>query len=86
MSEIIQVLEKMGCDASLNNEHELTALLANADISNSQQQAIIAKDADQLAENSDEISKIRFFIPIIVADDEDEEQANKVENKTAVNF
>jgi hypothetical protein len=49
-------------------------------------QAIITDDSEKLLEHSEEISKIKFFVPVIVADDEDEEQANTIDNKTAVNF
>ncbi len=79
MSKIIQVLEQMGSDASLNNEHEITALLANADISDSQQRAILAKNAELLAETIADLPEIKCFI-IAVADDDEQEKQDKKED------
>ena len=83
MSKVIQVLEKMASDATLINEDNITSLLAEADISVEQQQAIEVNNTEQLIEATDYISKIKFFIPIAVAD-EDEEQSNTVANKLLI--
>ena len=86
MSKVISVLEKMASDATMNNVSAIADLVVNSDMNEGQQQAIIANDVEALVESTAEILKIKFFIPLAVADDEDEEQANTVENKTAVNF
>ena len=85
MSKVISVLEKMASDATMNNESAIADLVVNSDMNEGQQQAIIANDIEALVENTANLPEIKCFL-IVVADDEDEEQANTVENKTAVNF
>jgi len=85
MSKVISVLEKMASDAAMNGKSAIADLVATSDITASQQGAIIAKDSEKLAEKTHELPQIRAFVPLIAAD-EDEEQAYTVENKTAVNF
>jgi len=85
MSKVITVLEKMASDAAMNSEAAIAELVSTSDINDGQQQAINANDVDGLVKSTNALPSIKCFI-IVVADDEDEEQANTVENKTAVNF
>jgi hypothetical protein len=50
MNKVIDVLAKIAEDASLVNSEELTTVITNADISTKQQQAILAKNSQKLAE------------------------------------
>ncbi len=84
MSKVITVLETMASDAAMNSESAIADLIANSNINNSQQQAILANDVEALVKNTIGLPTIRAFVPIIVADDE--EQGNIVANKQAANF
>ena len=84
MSKVISVLEKMASDATLINEENIISLLAEADISIEQQQAIEAKSTELLVEATDDISKIRFIIPIIPAEDDEPEENDKTNDNTEV--
>ena len=85
MSKVISVLEKMASDATMNNVSAIADLVVNSDMNEGQQQAIIANDVEALVESTADLTEIHSVF-LIIADDEDEEQANTVENKTAVNF
>jgi hypothetical protein len=85
MSKVISVLEKMASDAAMNSEKAIADLVATSDINDGQMHAIKAHDVEGLVSSTIGLPKIDCFI-IVVADDEDEEQANTVENSTAVNF
>lgn len=80
MSTIIQVLEQMGSDATLNNEHDITVLLANADISDCQQQAILAKDSERLGDAIAGLPVIKCFFLVPAEDDEPKKQDEKEDN------
>ncbi|TPH15165.1 hypothetical protein [Litorilituus lipolyticus] len=82
MSEAIQVLVGLASNATLNNQDNITTMLAEADISLEQEKAIKAKDAKRLLDASDEISKIKFFIPIAPAEDDEPEESNEEETET----
>jgi hypothetical protein len=77
MSKVISVLEKMASDAAMNSEAAIAELVSTSDINDGQQQAIIAKDADQLAENTHDLPKIRAFVPIVPAEDDEPEESDK---------
>jgi len=77
MSKVISVLEKMASDAAMNSESAITDLVAVSDINGAQQQAIMTGNVEALVEHSDEISKIKFFIPIIPAEDDEAEENDK---------
>ncbi|PKG83191.1 hypothetical protein CXF85_11705 [Colwellia sp. 75C3] len=82
MSKVITVLEKMASDAALNSEDAIADLVATSDINDGQMQAIVANDVEALVENTDEISKIKFFIPIIPAEDDEPEESDKTNDST----
>ncbi|WP_157825828.1 hypothetical protein [Colwellia sp. Bg11-28] len=81
MSKVIQVLEKMARDASLLNEENITTMLTDADITNNQQQAIVARDINKLADSLSDLTKIKYVIPLIAADD-DEPKESEMRNET----
>ncbi|ALO33645.1 hypothetical protein CMT41_02115 [Colwellia sp. MT41] len=76
MSKVINVLATMANDASLITNKEITALLANTDISNEQKQAILALDSERLAET---ITDFPVSMCSIVVAPEDNEQENQEE-------
>ena len=77
MSKVINVLATMASNPSLVSNAEITALLANADISNEQKQAILAQDSERLAATIAEFPI--SMCSIILLPDEDE-QENPQEN------
>ena len=80
MNKVVDVLATMANDASLVSTQELSALLANADISTKQQQAILAQDSQMLA---DTITNFPISMcGIISAPEESEEQESQEESKT----
>jgi len=83
MSKVIQVLTQMASDATLINPELLTKMLFAAEISQKQQQAIIAKDIDALTDAIHDLPVIRC-VPILIPDDE--EQVITIVSQTAVNF
>jgi len=83
MSNAVQLLAKMASDARLINPELLTQMLAEAGISQVQQQAIIAKDIDALTDTIHDLPVIRC-IPILIP--EDEEQESYIFNKVTVNY
>jgi len=82
MSKVITVLEKMASDAAINGESAIADLVATSDINDGQQQAILANDVEALVESTDEISKIKFIIPLIPAEDDEPEEDDQEDNNT----
>ncbi len=78
MNKVIDVLATLAEDASLVNAKELTALIANADISTEQQQAILAKNSQKLA---DTITNFPISMCSIVNAPEQDEQEHQEESK-----
>ena len=58
MSKVIQVLETMASNASLVSEEDINTFLTTAEINTEQQQAITAKNVEQLAETIADLPKI----------------------------
>jgi len=85
MSKVIQVLAAMASDASLTNAEQVTTMLLDADITETEMKAIEAKDLDTLTETLHDLPIIKCF-PMVVADDEDNEQVITIVNKKTVNF
>lgn len=85
MSKVIQVLAAMASDASLTNAEQVTTMLLDADITETEMKAIEAKDLDTLTETVHDLPIIKCF-PLVVADDEDNEQVITIVNKKTVNF
>lgn len=83
MSKVVQVLAQMASDATLIKPEFLAKMLAEAGISEAQQQAIIAKDIDALTVTIHDLPAIRC-IPILIP--EDEEQVTTIVNQAVVNF
>ena len=88
MSKVINVLATMASNPSLVSDAEITALLANADISNEQKQAILAQDSERLAETI--IGFPISICSIINLPDEDEQEnpqeSNDDEAKNNLNY
>ena len=82
MSRIIQVLETMASDASLVKQENIISFLATAEINTEQQQAITAKDSEQLAETISDLPNIRAFVPIAPAEDDEAEGDNDEDTDT----
>ncbi len=80
MNKVIDVLATLAEDASLVNAEELTALIANADISTEQQQAILAKDVKLLAGTI--VNFPTSMCGVILTPEDTEEQENQEESKT----
>lgn len=80
MSKVIQVLAKMASDASLTNNDNITTRLIDAEITESQKQAIEAKDLDTLTETIHDLPIIKC-VPLVPAEDDDAEEEEK-ENDT----
>ena len=78
MKTVIDLLATMANDASLVSTQKLNALLANADISAKQQQAILAQDSQELAET---ITNFPISMCSIVSAPEDDEQESQEESK-----
>jgi hypothetical protein len=74
----------MASDAAMNSEKTIADLVATSDINDGQQQAILANDVEGLVKTTTDLPEIKCFL--VVAAEDDEEQANTVANKTAVNF
>jgi hypothetical protein len=82
MSKVISVLEKMASDAAMNSESAIADLVAVSGINDGQMQAIVAKDAEQLAGTIYDLPSIKYIFPLIPAeDDEPEEDEKEDENK-----
>jgi len=82
MSKVISVLEKMASDAAMNSENAIADLVTASDINDGQIQALITEDMEALLEHSDEISKIKFVIPIIPAEDDEPEESDNTDDNT----
>ncbi len=80
MNKVIDVLATLAEDASLVNAEELTALIANADISTEQQQAILTKDVKLLAGTI--VNFPTSMCGVILTPEDTEEQENQEESKT----
>ena len=77
MSEAIQVLVDLASNATLDNQENITTMLAEAEISLEQEQAIVAKDVEKLADSIN-LTEIRAFVPVLPAEDDngDEDSEN----------
>lgn len=84
MSRIIQVLEIMASDASLTDNEHVKAMLVDADITESQKLAIEAKDLDTLTETIHDLPEIKC-LPIVPAEDDEDETENQDKLITAIN-
>ncbi|QBG35835.1 hypothetical protein [Litorilituus sediminis] len=84
MNNVIQTLTNLASDASLDSEKTVAQMLANADITQLQHQAILANDVRLLAETIN-LPSIRAFVPVIVADEDETEQVVTNTTKKAVN-
>ena len=84
MSKVIQVLVEMANDASLTNEDQVTTLLVDADITESQKQAIEAKDLDILIETMPDLSEIKC-LPVFPAEDDEEDEEDEEEDTESTN-
>ena len=86
MSKVIQVLETMASDAYLVNQENINTFLTTAEINTEQQQAITAKNAEQLADTIADLPKLFAYSQVLPADDdapiedEDEEEDNTSRN------
>ena len=83
MSKVIQVLAQIASDARLIKPEFLSEMLAEAGISQAQQQAIITKDIDALTDTIHDLPVIRC-VPIFIP--EDEERVTTINNQAVVNF
>ena len=81
MSKVIQVLEQMGNDASLQSEQAIEQLLATAEVNAEQAQAIINKDTIMLERQLDVCPDIVCLL-VPAEDDEKEEGDEKEESDT----
>jgi hypothetical protein len=79
MSKVIQVLANMASNASLINESNVTTMLIDAGITESQKMAIEAKDLDMLIEKMPDLSEIKC-LPVIPAEDEEGNEEEEKEN------
>jgi len=83
MSNVIQVLEQMGRDASLQNNQAIEQLLTTTELDSETSQAIVNKDINTL-------EKQMCITPIIAhvlhpAEEEENKDENKKENKDVKN-
>ncbi|MBL4910122.1 MAG: hypothetical protein JKX78_08965 [Alteromonadaceae bacterium] len=84
MSNIIQLLEKMGSDASLQNQQQLNNTINQADINVELKQALMAKDTDKLnrhIENYPETVCILIVKPDDAPDEQPEPEQTPEESK-----
>ncbi len=92
MSKVIQVLEKLASDAALVNENAMTTMLSDANINESQKQAILDKDIEQLSITISDFPQIRGIAPLSPAEehepetDEEESKTTDSELKTAASY
>lgn len=82
MSKVISVLEKMASDAAMNSESAIADLVAVSGINDGQMQAIKTNNIEGLVENTNEVSKITFFIPLVPAEDDEPEEDKEDDDKT----
>jgi len=87
MSEAIRVLVDLASNATLDTQENITTMLAEADISLEQEQAIIDKDEHKLAESIYDLPKIEMIFPILPAEDDEPDNDNQEEedNNTDTN-
>jgi len=83
MSRIIQVLEEMASDSSLQNNEAIVALLTSTDINSDQSEAIIAKDVTSLGRQLDICPDIVCFVAPAEDDDSSQEQES-ADEKTSI--
>lgn len=87
MSNIIQLLERMGQDAALQTEADKLQTIEESQISAEQKELMINRKGDELAESL-KTSKdiICFLIPAKDEEEENESETNEEsDNKSAVN-
>jgi hypothetical protein len=82
MGKVINVLAAMANNPSLTTETQITALLANAEISTEQKQAILAQDSERLAETMANFPISMCSIVSAPENDEQESQKEKNEEET----
>lgn len=75
MTKIIDVLEQIGSDASLNNDN-INNFVMTADISDNQKKAILARDAKYLATTISDLPEIKCFA-VLPAENDDQEDDNQ---------
>ncbi len=85
MSKVIQVLEAMANNSTIVNEAHITELLVTSELSDTQRQAISSGDVEALVHSSDEVSKIKFVIPLIPAEDDEPSENEQEESETDTN-
>ncbi|MCG9756211.1 hypothetical protein L1D40_13425 [Shewanella insulae] len=85
MSNIIQLLERMGQDAALQTEDSILQTIDESQISSEQKELLKSRKGDELAESLKTSKDIICFL--IPAKDEDDESENSEESdeKSAVN-
>lgn len=80
MSKVIQVLEQMGSDASLQSEQAIEQLLTAAEVNVEQAEAIISKDVISLERQLDVCPDIVCLIVPAEDDDENEEKDDNTDS------
>ena len=78
MSKVIQVLEQMANDASLQSEQAIAQLLATADVNAEQAEAIINKNITSLERQLDVCPDVVCII--LPAEDDEEEDEDEEKN------
>ncbi len=79
MSNVIQVLEKMGSDATLQNKDAIQTLLASTELETEMTQAIASEDVTSLAHQLDVCPDIVCIIH--APDDDDKEKEEEDDDK-----
>ena len=82
MSKIIQVLEQMANDASLQNEQAIAQLLATTDVNTEQAEAITNKDITSLERQLDVCPDI--YCLLVPAEDDEPAEDDSEENQTDI--
>ena len=83
MSNIISVLEKMASDASLKDANKINSTVKSANITDEEQQAILANDVNFLKDVSQNIPSIECFVLLPAEDDEPEEEGEENDNESS---
>ena len=85
MSKVIQVLETMANNAAIVSKADITELLTESELTDSQQHAISQGDVQALVHSTDEVSKIQLVVPLSPADDDEPSENEQEENDTDTN-
>jgi len=78
MSNVIQVLEKMGSDATLQNNDAIQTLLASTELETEMTQAIASEDVTSLAHQLDVC--LYLVCGVFPAEDDDESEEKEDED------